>query len=392
MVPTAVRRDDPGPTATSGQNRTVERVRRVAVTVEQCWHRVPGGTATAALGTIAALGARRDVELVGVAARHGGPAPAAFRPTIEVVHLPLPRRVLYETWHAARWPTVESATGPVDVVHATAVAVPGSRAPLVVTINDLAFLADPTQATRHGNRFFRRGTELARRHAALVLVPSEATAEECRRAGFDGDRLRVVPYGVTRHPVSEADVVAARARHGLDRPYVLFVGTVEPRKNLAGVVAGMRALDGRQVDLVLVGPDGWNEDLARRLAPLEDTTVRVHRVGFVAPEELPALYAGAAAFCYPSLREGFGMPVLEAMAHGAPVVTSAGTSTAEVAGPDALLVDPHDHRALGEALRSLVDDPAEADRLRTRGRARAATYTWERTADLVAAAYAEVAP
>jgi glycosyltransferase involved in cell wall biosynthesis len=392
MVPTTVPGGDPGAAAASGQNQTVERVRRVAVTVEQCWHRVPGGTATAALATIAALHRRPDLHLVGVAARHRDLAPPAFRPSIEVAHLPLPRRVLYETWHALRWPPVERATGPVEVVHATAVAVPATRAPLVMTINDLAFLADPTQATRHGNRFFRRGTELARRHAALVLVPSEATAEECRRAGFDERRLRVVPYGVTAHPVSDADVAAARVRHGLDRPYVLFVGTVEPRKNLAAVVAGMRALDGRAVDLVLVGPDGWNEDLARRLAPLEATSVRVHRVGFLGAEELPALYAGAAAFCYPSLREGFGLPVLEAMAHGAPVVTSTGTATAEVAGPDALLVDPRDHRAVGEALESLLDDPAAADRLRSRGRVRAASYTWERTAGLVAEAYAEVAP
>lgn len=364
----------------------------MAVTVEQCWHRVPGGTATAALATIAALDHRPGLDLVGVAARHRDAPPPPFRPSIEVAHLPLPRPVLYETWHALRWPRVEVATGPVDVVHATAVAVPPSRAPLVVTINDLAFLADPTQATRHGNRFFRRGTELARRHAALVVVPSEATAEECRRAGFDDARLRVVPYGVTVHPVTDAEVADARARYGLDRPYVLFVGTVEPRKNLAAVVGGMAALDGRGVDLVLVGPDGWNEDLARRLAPLEGTSVRVHRVGFVATEALPVLYAGAAAFCYPSLREGFGLPVLEAMAHGAPVVTSSGTATAEVAGPDALLVDPHDHRAVGEALESLVDDPAAADRLRAQGRARAATYTWDRTAAQVAAVYAEVAP
>lgn len=392
MVPTPVRPADPGAPAASGQNRGVERTRRVAVTVEQCWHRVPGGTATAALATVDALRGRPGLDLVGVAARHRDAAPPAFRPSIAVAHLPLPRRVLYETWHALRWPPVEQATGPVDVVHATAVAVPPSRAPLVMTINDLAFLADPSQATRHGNRFFRRGTELARRHAALVLVPSEATADECRRAGFDDRRLRVVPYGVTVHPVTDAAVVEARARHGLDRPYVLFVGTVEPRKNLAAVVGGMAALDGRGVDLVLVGPDGWNEDLARRLAPLEGTSVRVHRPGFVASGDLPALYAGASAFCYPSLREGFGLPVLEAMAHGAPVVTSSGTATAEVAGSDALLVDPADHRAVGEALEALIDDPAEADRLRARGRVRAATYSWERTADLVAAAYAEVAP
>lgn len=364
----------------------------MAITLEQCWHRVPGGTATAALGTVAALAERGDLDLVGVAARHPEPAPEAFRPPIPVRHLSLPRPVLYETWHALRWPKAEAATGPVDVVHATAVAIPGTDAPLVVTVNDLAFLADASQATRHGNRFFRRGTELARRHARLVVVPSEATAAECLAAGFDADRLRVVPYGVTVPTIDEEAAAETRRRHGLDRPYVLFVGTVEPRKNLAAVVGAVARLDGRAVDLVLVGPDGWNEDLDARLAALADTSIRVHRLGFVPAGELPALYAGAAAFCYPSLREGFGLPVLEAMAAGAPVVTSPATSTAEVAGEAGLLVEPTDHRALADALARLLDDTALADDLRVRGRARAATFTWERTAELLAAVYAEAAP
>ena len=364
----------------------------MAVTVEQSWHRVPGGTATSTLGTLRALRERDDVELIGVAARHPEPAPAAFAPPIEVRQLPLPRQLLYETWHALRWPGIERATGPVDVVHATAVAVPPTKAPLVVTIHDLAFFADPTQPTKHGLRFFTRGTELARRHAELVLVPSQATADECLAHGFDAARLRVVPWGVDAVEVGEDEVAKVRAAHGLDRPYVLFVGTIEPRKNLRGLVEAMRTLAGRDVDLVLVGPDGWNEDVASLLARLDGTGIGVHALGFLPPAELPALYAGCAAFCFPSLREGFGMPVLEAMAHGAPVVTSAGTATAEVAGDAALLVDPNDHDAIATALGTLLDEPAVAADLAERGRARAATFTWERTAALTAAAYAEVAP
>jgi glycosyltransferase involved in cell wall biosynthesis len=361
--------------------------------VEQCWHRVPGGTATSVLGMLGALATRDDVELVGVAARHRDPAPVPVRPGIPVAHLPLPRLALYETWHRLRWPRIEGATGEVDVVHATAIAVPPTRAPLVMTIHDLAFLAEPGHATRHGLRFFRRGTELARRHARLVLVPSEATAQECREAGFDPEILRIVPWGVTPPTMSDAEAAAIRAPHGLDdRPYVLFVGTVEPRKNLTGLTQAMALLAGRNVDLALVGPDGWNEDLAARLDVLHGADVRVHHLGFQPPDALAAFYGGAAAFCFPSLREGFGMPVLEAMACGAPVVTSAGTATAEVVGDAGLLIDPAAPADIARALEWILDDPTLAADLRARGRERAASFTWERTAALTAAAYAEVAP
>lgn len=362
------------------------------MTVEQCWHRVPGGTATSILGTLAALDRRGDLDIVGVAARHRDPAREPFRPPVPVSHLPLPRPLLYETWHALRRPLVERATGPVDLVHATAVAIPGTRAPLVVTIHDLAFLAEPDHATRHGNRFFRRGTELARRHAQLVLVPSQATAAECRAAGFDPDRIRIVPWGVDTAAATADDVAEVRARHGLHRPFVLFVGTVEPRKNLTAVFDAVASLKGRDVELVLVGPDGWNEDLRPRLRALAASDIAVRQLGFVPAGDLPGLYAACAAFCYPSLREGFGMPVLEALAQGAPVVTSAGTATEEVAGDAAVLVDPRDHRALRDALAQILDDPAAAAELRRRGRRRAADFTWERTAELTASAYAEVAP
>lgn len=365
---------------------------RVAVTLEQCWQRVPGGTATSILGAVDACRRRSDLDLIGVAAMHRRPPPEAFRPPVPVAQLPLPTLALYEAWHGLRRPRVEQATGPVDVVHATAVAVPPTRAPLVVTVHDLAFLADQANATRHGHRFFRRGTELARRHARLVLVPSEATAAECRAAGFAPDRLRVVPWGVDTEAaarVGDAEVEAMRARRHLPRPYVLFVGTVEPRKNLGAVIDGMRALAGKGVDLVLVGPEGWNEDLDAKLAALDG--IQTHRLGFAAPADLGPLYAGCAAFCYPSLREGFGMPVLEAMAHGAAVVTSAGTATEEVVGATGLVVDPRDHGAVGEALASLVDDAGLAAKLGDAARSRAATFTWDRTAELTAVAYAEAA-
>lgn len=364
---------------------------RVAVTVEQCWHRVPGGTATSILGMLGGLVDRDDLDLVGVAARHREPPPMGLVPPIPVRHLPLPRLALYEAWHGVRLPPVQLVTGRVDVVHATGVAMPPKRGPLVVTIHDLAFLDDPTLVTRHGNRFFRRATDLARRDADVVIVPSAATATECKRAGFATDRLRIVPWGVDIRPAPPEAVDAVRGRFGLHRPFVLFVGTLEPRKNLAGVLNAFARLPD-DVDLVVAGPDGWNEDFAGRLAAIGSGVAdRIHRLGFVDADVLRALYAACSVVCYPSIREGFGLPVLDAMAHGAPVVTSAGTATEEVAGDAAIVVDPRDVDAIATALATVIGDADLAAHLRIRGRSRAAQYTWEATADAVAAVYREVA-
>jgi glycosyltransferase involved in cell wall biosynthesis len=257
----------------------------------------------------------------------------------------------------------------------------------VVTIHDLAFLHDPQLATRHGHRFFRRGLELARRYARLVTCPSEATIDECVDAGIERDRLRLVPWGVTPRTVTRDDVNGVLERCKIDRAYVLFAGTVEPRKNLPRLLEAFMRVP-NDVDLVLAGPTGWNESIDAQLAGLGP---RVRALGFVGRSDLDALLAGAAVFCYPSIREGFGLPVLEAMAQSAPVVTSAGTATSEVAGDAGLLVDPLDVDAIAGAIRRLLDDRAEATRLGAAGRDRALTFTWDRSAALVTDVYREAA-
>ena len=361
----------------------------MAFTLEQCWHRVPGGTARAAVETAAALAAHHpDLELVGVSARHRGPAPEPHRPTIPVRALPLPRLALYGTWHRLGRPAVERATGPVEVIHATGMAMPPRSAPVVWTLHDMAWRRDLTAPTARGVRFFEAALARARRHADLVLCSSMATRDDAIAAGLEAERLRVVPLGV-RPLVQTADQArAVRRRHALERPYVLSVGTAEPRKNLPVLVDAFVRLRRRDVDLVVVGPAGWHTDLGPLAEGLGD---RGRPLGFVSDDELAALYSGAAAFAYPSRWEGFGLPVLEAMAYGAPVVTSEGTAMAEITGDAALLVDPGDTAALTAALDRLLEDGALAAGLAEAGRRRAATFTWERTADLTAAAYAEVA-
>ena len=357
---------------------------RVAMTLEQCWHRVPGGTAVAAIGMARALQGSAGAEPIGVAARHGRPAPPEWAPPIRVAHLPLPRLALYESWHRLRRPSVEKATGPVDVVHATSFAIPPRSGSLVVTVHDLAFVHEPDHFTKRGLAFFRRGMDLAIKHADVVHCPSRATADDCVAHGFDRERIRVVPFGIeaVEHRADEID--AALRAHNITRPYVLWTGTIEPRKNLRGLLEGWR-LAGRDDEmLVLAGPRGWREDLGPQIS----AGARVRSIGFVDPSSLRALYSGAAALCWPSLREGFGFPVLEAMAQGCPVITSRGTSTEEVSGDAAALVDPRDPADIARALNEVLDDPGRAEAMAAAGRERAAGYSWDRTADLLCDAYA----
>lgn len=363
---------------------------RVAVVLEQCWHRVPGGTALAALRQVHAVASTDGVHQVGVAARHGGPPPEPWRAPIKVRQLPLPRPLLYETWHRLRWPGVEWATGPVDVVHATGYAVPRRTCPLVVTLHDLAWRRDPSHFTRRGVRFFEAALRCVRSDADLVLCPSLATLEDCAAAGIDRRRLRHVPWGMAAAAATDDEVDAVRGRYGLAGRYILFVGTLEPRKNLSALLDAVERLPRRDVVLAVVGPPGWGGPLDGREDVFGD---RVKLLGFVPPSEVAALNRGAAVVCYPSLWEGYGLPVAEALAQGAPVVTSQGTATEElVAGGAGIAVDPRDPDAIAGAMAEILDDPDREASLRQAALARAAEHTWEATAKLTVEAYETVLP
>lgn len=354
---------------------------RVAFTVEQCWHRVPGGTATAALDLAVALQRRDDVELVGVAAAHRAPPPEPFRPPMPVRHHRLPRRVLYEAWHRLNRPAVTAATGPVDLVHGTGAATPPRRGrPLVVTVHDLAVVHHPDHFTANGRLFLRAALATARRRADVVVCPSQVTVDDCAAHGFDPARLVCVPHGVHIPAVEGHEVDELRRQYGRDGRFVLFVGTREPRKNLIGLARAMVRLPDPP-PLVLVGPSGWGDE-----TPLP-AQLDVRVVGFVPRARLDALYAAATVFCYPALLEGFGLPVLEAMAAGTAVVTSAGTATEELVGDGGLTVDPTDTDALAAALETVLTDADPHLRWGVAGRTRARRYDWDTAAAGTIAAY-----
>jgi glycosyltransferase involved in cell wall biosynthesis len=383
----------------------------VAVVLEQCWHRVPGGTARAALEQVEAVqelgqphsrdqesvgdrgsGDQDDqaedpdpVDQIGVAAWHRRPPREPWQPTVKVSHLKLPRRAMYDAWHRYRRPPVEWATGPVDVIHATGYAIPPRTRPLVVTLHDLAWRRDPSNFTPRGVRFFEAALRRTSEEADLVLCPSKATLDDCVAAGIEPARLRHIPWGIDADLADDASVEAVRQRYGLSGRYVLFVGTLEPRKNLRRLLDAVRRLPQRDVTLAIAGPVGWGDALGDSAGDMRE---RVRLLGFVAPEELAPLNRGAAVVCYPSLWEGYGLPVAEALAQGAPVVTSKGTATEElVAGGAGLAVDPHDPDAIAAAIARVLDDDDLVATLWAAARARAAERTWEATARLTVEAY-----
>jgi glycosyltransferase involved in cell wall biosynthesis len=352
---------------------------RVAYSLEQCWHRVPGGTAVSSLEVARALEDRTDVTLVPFAGRHFRP------PTIEIglhssiASLPLGRPYLYETWLRWKWPKVESVCSDIDLVHATTIIPPATRLPLVATIHDVAFLRYPEFFTKRGNRIFRRSIDLLLEKRCLVMCSSTATMNDCVDVGFDESLLRFVPLGVAIERPTESDLARVTATYNLPATFVLFVGTLEPRKNLSRLIEAMNRMPER-VPLVIAGVEGWGD------TPVVPHDVPVTFLGKVPQHNLAALYQTATVLAYPSLWEGFGLPILEAMAQGTAVVTSEGTSTEEVAGGAAVLVNPNDISSIAAGIREAL---SRVDELAHLGRERVRHSTWAHTAELTHDVYRE---
>jgi len=296
-------------------------------------------------------------------------------------------RVLWEQWVQ---PRVLRRIG-ADLVHGPAFVGPVfAPCPVVVTIHDLSFIRFPNLFRPANRLYLTMLTRLsARRAQRLIAVSAHAAAETTRLLDVPPERVDVVYHGVDAafRPLPSGKVAAFRQRRGLPDRFVLFVGTLEPRKNLVRLVEAFARIRDGQVGLVLVGGKGWLYD--ELFARVEDLGLgdEVIFPGYVTGDELPFWYNGATVLAYPSLYEGFGFPVLEAQACGTPVLTSNVSSLPEAAGDAALMVDPEDVEALAMELNRLLTDEPLRHELRERGLTHAKKFSWQHAAQETARVY-----
>jgi glycosyltransferase involved in cell wall biosynthesis len=355
-------------------------VTSVAIHVDQLFFRIPGGIGTYVRELVPALRrADPDLDLIAFHARFDGSEPPELA-GVHTVELPHSIRRLYPSWNGLGRPAVPDELDAADVMHATSPAAipPGGRR-LVVTVHDVAFRLYPGMYPPAWRTLFRLGLRRARRADAVIAVSRSTARDVALHGGIDPSRIHVVPLAPSL-PQTTTDPGDVLERRRIPRPYLLFVGTLEPRKNLIRLIRAYRRSTARQEHaLVIAGPLGWRSGrLHRELA--SPGPGRVVVTGRVPEADLDALYRGAAAFVYPSIYEGFGLPVLDALARGVPTIVARSSSLPEIVEDAALQVDPRSVRGLAEAIDHVVGDDDERGRLAARGPARAATFSWERTA------------
>lgn len=308
--------------------------------------------------------------------------------------IPTPNEYVRAFWEQALVPFDVARLRP-EVYHSPNYIVPlAIRCPTVVTVHDLAFF-DRSSHRLRSRMYLGALTTIAVKRARRIICVSEFTRDGLvKRFPQVEERVRVVGEGVADsfRPQAAGVVDAFRTRHQLERPYVLFVGTIEPRKNLARLIRAFGAAvaeSGVEHDLLIAGSRGWMDEevaLAHRESPIAG---RIRLLGYVPDEDLAAAYSGADLFAYPSLSEGYGLPPLEAMACGTAVLTSSAGSLPEVVGNAAALVDPTDDAAMAQALSRLLLDRTERERLQAAGLAWSARFRWGRVAEETLAVYRE---
>lgn len=305
---------------------------------------------------------------------------------VREVELLLSPEWVTRVWQRLRLPVrIERFTGPLSASHGPDFVVPPSRAPAVVTVHDLSFVVTPQFHHPRLRAYLCAAVPRALTRAATVIAVSDLVRRELiDYYRLPEERVTVIPHGIPRDLLDPpaTDPIALLERLGVRQPYVLMVGTIEPRKNHQTVLRAFAWLAQRRPELALViaGRPGWLAEPILSAIHEARARYRVHLLGPVNDDELRALYTHALALLYPSWYEGFGLPVLEAMACGTAVITSEGSAPAELAGEAALTVRPDRPEEIVDALETVATDSAVRERLVAKGHERASHYTWERAA------------
>ncbi|HEV8681887.1 MAG TPA: glycosyltransferase family 1 protein [Actinomycetota bacterium] len=368
----------------------------VAFHVDQVFYDAPGGIGTYVRELLPVMAAADGApRLTLFHASFPGRRGETWMDRFPIRELPHGIRRLYPEWALVGRPALPEDLAAMDLVHApspVALPPPGPGQRLVVTVHDLAFRVYPRLFPVVWRNLFRAGVRRAAANADAIITVSEQTARDLVRfTRADPNRVHVIPLAAALPEVG-ADPEEVVDRLKVPRPYLLFVGLLEPRKNLVRLVRAYRravVTGALPHALVLAGPMGWHaRQLLREVAmPGPGEVVLTGRVG---ARDLDGLYRGASGFAYPSLYEGFGLPVLEAMVRGVPVVASAGSSLPEVTGDAALLAEPRSTGQLAAAIERVLAEEDLAARLSAAGRARAAGFSWERTARMTLQVYEKV--
>jgi glycosyltransferase involved in cell wall biosynthesis len=349
-------------------------------------------------GLIGAL-AGTEVDLAVACQRADDDRYARLAPSAKIVAGPigLGHRSERHAWEQTGLPVVAEQVG-ADVLHMPNYSMPlRPGRPTVVTIHDLSFFTDPDRYTQLNAVSLKSATRTSARQAARLIVPSNATRDELIRVlGIDAAKIDVAYHGVDHrlfHRPNEIQVSRVTARLGLHgRPYVAFLGSLTPRKNASALVSGWAAAVADMAEppaLVLAGGGGWSQELDEAVAGVP-AHLRLVRPGYLPFADLPGFLGGAIVVAAPSRGEGFGLPVLEAMACGAPVLTTYRTSLPEVGGNAVAYTEP-DAGSIAFALRALLDDPVRRAALSEAGYARAQDFTWAASAAAHVASYRRAA-
>jgi glycosyltransferase involved in cell wall biosynthesis len=364
----------------------------------------PGGAGYYTLSLAAALDRRDDVDLVVVTRRSDRSRWESVTPGSEIMAAAPDRRPARLAWEQARLPGLVADAG-ADVHHGPHYTMPErSTVPAVVTVHDLSFFEAPEWHQRSKVLLFKRAISVAARRAAVVVCPSRATAGQLSRWCRVRAEVVVAHHGVdtSRFAPGASDsgqdglLVGAVDRRLNGGRFLLFVGTLEPRKDVPTLVAAFARVAARHPDVLLVlgGALGWGAEAVERAVSTSGVADRVVRTGYLPDDTVPALLRRAALVVYPALYEGFGLPALEALACGALLVTTSGTAMEEVAGDAAVLVPPGDVAALAEALDTELSRPTGDQTVaarRRRGLDVASAATWEASAARHLAAYRSAA-